>query len=342
MKQFMLCALGCLFAAGPARGAEISGFIDMSYNWNLNDPPGGVNILHLYDTDNESLLFHSAHLAITGGVSDEVEYVIEIDAGLDAEVNSALSLGAPDFVDLQEAYINAAFGDSGLGLRAGKFESFAGIEKIEAPENPTFSRGLLFSAQPRTYTGAFLTFSDSQFDLAIGTVNGWDVFEDWNDEQTLVLNLGMKPSAELDFKITYMTGTEEYFGALPGNDVTLLHLSASFAVASSTTVSFEYVSGTEEAPGGDNDWTGIGIQAVFEGSEDFSLGLRVESLEGKSFGTSAKVDNITLAPALQLSGSTTLRFELRLDSADFDAFLDDTGAPTDKQTTFGIELFTRF
>ena len=49
-----------------------------------------------------------------------------------------------------------------------------------------------------------------------------------------------------------------------------------------------------------------------------------------------------LAPAFSASGNSTVRFEFRIDKADFNAFTDSDGNPTDTQKTFAAQVYTTF
>lgn len=369
----MLVALvaACLPARmAAAISAEISGYVEGTFNKNLNDPPAwpppppappepsADTPLHLYDADVNTFLLNSAHVAIAGILSDQANYVVELDFGYDAFINSAASVGFPYYADLQEAYVEASSTTSRLGLRAGKFATYQGIEKIEAPDNPTISRGLLFTyAQPRTHTGAVVTYNVEEVQLALGLVNGWDMLVDDNDDQTFLANVQMTPMSDLDLKITYMKGNEEIpAGTYERSSIDVV---AKLKLEYDTTLYLQYNKGTQVTAGADEDWSGWGVQLVYEPSADVTVGFRYESFEdednvrvgaglvppafafpaGTGVGT---YENITFSLGFQLSGSTMLRFEVRMDEADWDAFMDDDGLATDRQTTLGLEFYCRF
>lgn len=343
MRWISVCAAAAALAAN-AWAADVSGFIDLSYSQNLNDPPGVLapdTPLRLYDENVNTWLLNAAHLEIAGGFSDAADYVVEINVGIDALYNVGW------YVDLQEAYINARSADSGFGVRAGKFATFAGIEVIESPDNPTFSRGLIYSyGVPLTHTGALLTYAEGDLDFAIGFVNGWDRWVNNDDEQTVIAKVGVAAQSDLNVTFTYMRGPEDPAGDL---DRTLIDLVLAMDTDAGATFYFEYLSGREETAGADDEWSGIGLQMVMEGSEGFSLGFRYESFDDADGtrlagvpGGGGEASNFTIAPAFRISDSTTLRLELRMDNADWNAFTDDQGNPTDKQTTFGLEIFSRF
>lgn len=350
MRRSVVCLLACGVLATAAKGS-VSGFIDTSYSLNLNKPPGATatSQMRLYDDRINTWLLNAAHVAITGGLGRDTEYVVELDLGYDASRNP----GSTGNFDIQEAYVDAKIGDSGLGLRAGKFATSAGIEVMESPENPTISRGFLYTyAQPRTHTGGGLAFAGDQFDVALNFVNGWDLMVDDNNTQTYVLELGVEPNEDFGLTLTYVTGTMHVFEIPPwawfDRMRTSLDLTASIAAGPSTRVYVQYNTASQETGAADVKWSGVGVQAVIEPSRDFSLGLRYEIFEDPddwrvNDGAAASYSNITVAPGFKLSDSTRLRFELRIDTADGTVFQDDTGAYTrDTQTTVALELYTTF
>ncbi len=354
MKRFTSCVpvwilvAACLCLA-PWADAAVSAYVSTTYNRNLNDPPGTPtpdSPLRIYDADVNTWLLNSAHVAVKGGLTSEVEYVVEIDFGTDADSNSALSgMGTP-YVDLQEAYIDTRSPESGLGIRAGKFATYMGIEVIESPENPTISRGFLYTyAVPLTHTGALLTYNGDQFDFAAGVVNGWDRVVDNNDAQTVLVKLGMEPTSDFGLVLSYLAGPED----LAGNfNRTSLDLTASVDAGRGIKFYIQYNTGAEQTAGADDTWSGFGVQAVFEPTGTFSLGLRYETFDDASGSripapaAGGICSNLTIAPAFKLSRSTMIRFELRFDTADWNAFLDNTGAPIGTQTTAAVEVFAKF
>src|SRR5690606_18457415 len=164
---------------------QVSGFVDVTYNYNTRDPMAGVTPFHTYTAQHDTVLLNAAHLALSGS-NQSVTYAIELDIGTDAAINSG-----DDEVDLQEAYL-AYVSPLGLGVKAGKFATFSGIEVIESGVNPTISRGFLFGlAECFTHVGAVATYQISPaFDVALGVVNGWDVVVDNNGGKTMVGKVG--------------------------------------------------------------------------------------------------------------------------------------------------------
>lgn len=347
MRRSVVCLLALGLFATAAKGS-VSGFIDTSYSLNLNQPPGATptSVMRLYDNRVNTWLLNAAHVAITGGLGRDTDYVVELDMGWDASRNP----GSTGSFDIQEAYVDAKIGDSGFGLRAGKFATSAGIEVMESPDNPTISRGFLYTyAQPRTHTGGGFAFAGDQFNVGLDFVNGWDLMVDDNNTQMYAFEIGVEPNEDFGLTLTYVIGTMRVWE--PGwfdRMRTSLDVTASIAAGPSTRVYVQYNTASQETAGPDVGGSGVGVQAVIKPSRDFSLGLRYEIFEDPDDwrvgdGAAASYSNITVAPGFRLSDSTTLRFELRIDSADDTVFQDDTGAYTENtQTTVGLELYATF
>lgn len=76
--------------------------------------------------------------------------------------------------DLTQAYLSGSLGK--FTLIAGKFETLAGAEVIESPNDLEYSRSILFGyAVPFTHTGLRLTYAATpQISVIVGANRGWD------------------------------------------------------------------------------------------------------------------------------------------------------------------------
>ena len=142
MKKFILVgalALAICASQASAESPALSGFIDATYNRNLNSGDTGptTNLHHSFDAQANSFLLNAVHLAATGKGGEKLSYVIEVDMGTDAAATNSGGLGAGDEMDLQEAYFTYYCPNSKLGFKAGKFVTYEGIEVIESGANPT-------------------------------------------------------------------------------------------------------------------------------------------------------------------------------------------------------------
>lgn len=302
---------------------KISGFVDLTYNYNTRDPMDGVTPFHSYTARHDTLLLNAAHLALTGA-GESVSYAIEVDVGSDAAVNSG-----DDDVDLQEAYL-AYVSPIGLGIKAGKFVTFQGIEVIESGANPTISRGFLFGlAEPFTHAGALLTYKiNAELDVAAGVVNGWDLVVDNNRGKTAVGKIGYT-SGEILVTASGYAGPEQEGNAdnlrLSGDLTGMVGLGA-------LTLWAQLNGGSEEEAaldGGTARWFGAGLQPVWRALDRLVVGGRAEvfrDADGARTGAEQTLYNLTVTPSFTLTTGLVLRGELRVDWSSGDVFMDTDGA----------------
>jgi len=329
MRRLAACVLACGLVAGAAEGSDISGFLDMSYSVNLDDL--SPNALRRYHNNVDTFVLNAAHLVIGGGVGMGAEYTLELDIGYNNDVETTTD---PELVGLQEAYVETEAGSGGLSIRAGKFEAVSGMEGMDSPDNFCISRGLIFSyGLPHTYTGVLLGYSEGQLDFGVGFVNGWDILLDPAGESSLLAKVSMEPrGGDFGFTASYLSGVEG------GNDRTTFDVVGSFTASGRTEIEVEYTSTSED--GGD-EWTGLGVQALIKQSDMFTLGLRYESFDDPNSvhlpGLANECTSLTIAPAFELSGASTLRLEFRIDTADAAVF-----GGSDTQKTFTAQVCTTF
>ena len=357
MRKPAAAIAAVLLCAGAAH-ASVFGFIDTSYNWNLNgaSPYIVTSPLRSYDAEVGTFTINNAHLDIVGALRGESTYKIEIDAGSDASFNSEASNPATTppadplrFIDLQEAYIDVKSDDRSFGARVGKFATFMGVELIESPQNPVYSRGLLYNnCMPLTHTGAVVQYTglDDVLSVNLGLVNGWDVVVDNDRLATVVGNVKGETSDALALSFTYMSGVE---APATGGRRELVDFVAEVKAGRTATIYLELNGGYENTGGVNQEWNGFGLFADVEVTDTVSIGFRYEKLDDPdqnriTLGTATEFANITIAPRVKINDTTTLRLELRIDEADDTIFPDDTGAANqeDKQTTVALQMWTTF
>jgi hypothetical protein len=124
-----------------------------------------------FETANQQPIFNALNLQLVknGAIGGKVE----LTAGSNANVIASYPWNVDSF-DVTQLY--ASFASGQFTLIGGKFETLAGAEVIEDPNDTNISRSILFGfAVPFTHTGARLTFSPfSQFSAIVGVDNGWD------------------------------------------------------------------------------------------------------------------------------------------------------------------------
>jgi hypothetical protein len=308
-------------AAAESPAPKITGFVETGYHLLVSDPDGQGSVpvsLRSYDASaRHSFLLHAAHLGINHSFNDEVSATIEIDAGSDAAITASAPFGGSLF-DVQEAY--ATYKPSEFSITAGKFVTYAGIEVIEGPMNPTLTRGFLYGlAEAFTHTGVKAHYTTDMVDVGVGFVNGWDQMIDLNGAKMAMFKIGVTPTD------TFFVAGSGYI-TIGGDEGDLDRGLNSFDITGSVSFSeafalwFQGNLGMQKAPVGDGDasWFGFGLQPVYT-ADAFSFGGRLEMFfdsDGARTGlgaSKANVMNITLTPGYTLGEAFTVRFEYRMD-----------------------------
>jgi len=306
-------------AAEESPAPKITGFVEAGYHLLASEPDGqgsaGVPLRSYDGPARHSFLLHAAHLAVSHSFNDEVNATIEIDAGSDAVITSGGSL-----FDIQEAYLT--YKPSEFSLTAGKFVTYAGIEVIEGPLNPTFTRGYLFGmAEAFTHVGAKAHYTTDMVDIGVGFINGWDQLVDINGAKMAMFKIGVTPSD------TFFIAGSGYISL--GSDegdadrgLNSFDITGSASLSDSFALWFQGNFGMQKDPSDVIDesysWFGLGVQPVYT-ADEFSFGGRIEYFndsDGVRTGLGAdkaSLLNITLTPGYTLAEAFTLRFEYRMD-----------------------------
>ncbi len=333
-----------------AEGPAVSGFIDTTYNYNFNSyEETANNLFHSYDAQANTFLLNTTHLVFNGSV-EQLSYVVELDVGSDASVNTASGSGEGDDFDIQEAY-GVYSVEEGMGLKFGKFVTYNGIEVIESGSNPTISRGYLFGlAEPFTHVGGVFFKTFGSVDIHIGAVNGWDQLKDVNTEPTGVLKVGYNGGDPLNLIFSAYAGPEQ---ADNNNDKRVtFDLTGVTKIIPSLDLWFQLNTGSEDnvpmtsvlSDGSsavstkDADWSGLGIQPIYHVNDDFSVGFRYEYFkddDGVRTGSlidDLKLHTVSVCPSFAANKNLVFRLEARLDKANEDVFEEDSDEITDTQT----------
>ncbi|HKE18311.1 MAG TPA: outer membrane beta-barrel protein [Kofleriaceae bacterium] len=315
-------------APASSLAPRIAGSLDVSYNYNALQPVNGETLFHAYHVQHDTFLLNAAHLAVTGS-GQSLSYAVEVDLGSDAAVDSG-----DDDVDVQEAWV-AYVSPRGLGVKAGKFVTYEGIEVIESGANPTISRGLLFGlAEPFTHVGAVVTYEiDDRFDVAGGVLNGWDVVADNNHGKTFVGKLGYTGDGSLVTASAY-AGPEQ----ADNSDDWRFSADVTGMMKLGTIDLWAQVNaGGEQGAAADGEgatWFGAGVQPVFHVSDSFAVGARGEvfrDADGARTGVEQTIVNLTATPAYTVAAGLVVRAELCVDLSSEDVFADDDGDPHGSQ-----------
>ncbi len=203
-------------------GFKASGFLDVAYTHNFNNPNSNLNQLHIFDTGANSFSPHMAQLMFErpaeggGSGADRFGFRTRLNFGNDARVTRARTNFAPgtsnNELDLQEVYGEyiAPVGN-GLKIQAGKMNTLIGYEVINSPDNLNFSRSLMFGlGQAFTTTGVRLSYVfNPVVSASIGVINGWDNVDDNNQSKSFEWLLALTPHEKFGVSFYGSYGAEQ-------------------------------------------------------------------------------------------------------------------------------------
>ena len=187
-------------------GFKISGFVDVAYTQNFNNPNSDLNQAHIFDTDANAFMPHLAQIMLErpadagGSLLDRAGFRARLNFGLDSRVTRARTNyqtgTSNDELDFQELYAEYILPiGNGLKVQFGKINTLIGYEVINSWENANFSRSFMFgTGQAFTTTGVRFTYTFSPLVTAsFGVVNGWDNVDDNNRGKTIEYLVALTP-----------------------------------------------------------------------------------------------------------------------------------------------------
>lgn len=196
---------------------SLSGFVDVYYGQNFNNPATQANNLRFFDGATNQFGLNLVELVVDKApdpTNSRTGYHVALGFGQAMNaVNGSEPKGGLGFDQyLKEAYFSylAPVG-KGLQVDVGKFVTPHGAEVIETKDNWNYSRGILFSyAIPYYHFGmrAKYAFND-KYSLTGYFVNGWNNVVDNNTGKTYGLGFGWNPNKKFGIAQNYMAGPEE-------------------------------------------------------------------------------------------------------------------------------------
>jgi len=196
---------------------SLSGFVDVYYGQNFNNPAGQANGLRFFDGGANQFGLNLVELVVDKAPdpsNSRTGYHVALGFGQAMNtVNGSepkSGLGFDQY--LKEAYFSylAPVG-KGLQVDVGKFVTPNGAEVIETKDNWNYSRSLLFTyAIPYYHFGmrAKYAFND-KYSLTGFFVNGWNNVVDNNTGKTYGMSFGWNPNKKFGVTQTYMAGPEQ-------------------------------------------------------------------------------------------------------------------------------------
>ena len=358
-------------APAPDNGPQFSGFVDTTYNYNINRPTSGINKYYSFDSQANSFALNNAQLELTGAPKGDgaITYMLKINFGTDATTESSTVNGVAtntSQLDVEEAWGWYVDPVSKVGLKVGKFVTYEGIEVIESMNDPTVTRGLLFSViEPYTHTGALLTWTGSTMDYAVGVVNGWDELTASDLGKTVVAKMGITLGDPLALTVSGLYGPQgsATAGAVnfqpvgpDSNKRGSIDITGVTKIIPKVQLNFQADFGWEKnaplaqaipgaTPNSQSTWVGFGVQPVFALTAVTNLAFRIEVLDdvdGARTGVKQEIWSFSIAPGTNITPHFLLRAEARLDVSNATSYVNHAGNPAKLQSTIAGEAIYNF
>ena len=332
---------------------SLSGFVDMYYNYNSNQPASRTNSFRSFDGASNQFALNLIELVVdkTPEVTNSrTGYHIALGFGQAMNAVNGSDPGGLGFDQyLKEAYFSylAPVG-KGLQIDAGKFVTPHGAEVIETKDNLNYSRGLLFSyAIPYFHYGlrAKYAFND-KYSISGFLVNGWNGVIDNNTGKTYGIGFGWNPTRKISFIQNYMAGPEQ--ASNNSNWRQLWDTVVTYAPTSrlSFTLNTDYGRG-DRMPGVAHPvfWTGAAGYVKYAFNEKYALVTRYEYYDdhdGFTTGTPQHFNGVTATFQRLIAGHILSRLEYRRDMSNAPTFVKGDGIPVTAQNTVTAGLVFMF
>ena len=239
--------------------------------------------------------------------------------GTDAIFLSPLYSATGNIVNQLYVYWNVS---DNVTLTLGNFNTFLGYEVISPAANFNYSTSYLFSYGPFSHTGLKADFDlGNDWSAMVAVMNPTDVTE-FNPTGDYAMGAQLGYSNQfLNFLYSQGGFEVDYTGGFDLSDEFFLGINAA------------YFDNSDD----DVDFAGVALYPQYQTSDNFAIGLRgeyfTETNLGAIGGTAESVFAVTLTGSATI-GDLLIKPELRLDSADEDAFIDNDLAPTSSLASF--------
>ena len=348
----------------------LSGFVDVFYGYNSNQPSSHTNAFHNFDMNSSEIGLNMLELVADKAVSSDSRVGYHIALGFGQAMNqvNGLDFGpgfpnstTPNFgQNLKEAYLEymAPVG-KGLQINVGKFVTPAGAEVIETKDNWNYTRGLLFAwAIPYTHTGISAKYAfNSKVALTGYLVNGWNNSSETNpfngnSGKTTGFSLAITPSSKFGIIENYLVGSET-----PNDNSHYRHLTdtvITFNPTSKLSLMANYDYGHDFGISPSSPvvptavwWSGIAGYIKYAPNDKWAFATRGEWFNdhnGFETLTAQHLSEVTFTLQRMLAGKLMSRLEFRRDMSDQNAFpyRDGSFGPIDHQNTVTLGLVYAF
>ena len=342
--------------AGLLGPTTLSGFVDVYYGYNSNQPIGRTTAFRNFDINSGQFGLNMIELVADkapDATASRLGYHVALGFGQAMNIINSTEPGQfpteSNFDQyLKEGYLEylAPIG-KGLQINVGKFVTPAGAEVIETKDNWNYSRGLLFAlAIPYFHFGTSAKYAfKSKFALTGYLVNGWNNSIDNNSGKTTGFSAAWTPNSKFSLIQNYLVGPEQL-----NDNSKFRHLSdtvVSFSPNSKLSFLANYDYGHDHLTGAPFSvhWSGIAGYIKYAPNDKWAFATRGEYFSdngGTQTGTPQKLSEFTLTLQRMLASKLMTRLEFRRDMSDENVFPDHASGLKDSQNTVTLGMVYAF
>ncbi len=353
--------------AGLLGPTTLSGFVDVYYDYNSNQPASRTTALRNFDINSSQFGLNMLELIADkpADATNRAGYHISLGFGQAMNLVNSTEVGpggtTTNFAQyLKEGYLEymAPVG-KGLQINVGKFVTPNGAEVIETKDNWNYSRSFLFSwAIPYFHFGvsAKYPFNDKHA-LTAYLVNGWNNSVDNNSGKLIGLSYAWTPNKKFSFFENYMGGPEHNNLNSEWKQLFDTVVTYSPTAKLSFTGNYDYgydrfVDTTTVPPilGPRAHWDGIAGYIKYAFNDKWTIATRGEwyddhdgfTTQAVAQGTRLRLSEFTFTLQRMLASKIISRLEFRRDMSDQNVFPYRAGQFRDNQNTVTVGLVYAF
>lgn len=311
MRKFSILAAAAAMTAGTlsadvqiGKGLSVGGYVNMDAK-SVSQP------------GNDQVGFNVA--------TAEFDFAMDFGAGLTAQVDLEGTVASddgpadgnnPKELAIEQARLDYAFGNSTLTF--GKFDTFIGLEGMEAPDLYQASQALTWAIEPLQHEGIVYAYDAGMWNFAAalvnsyGSNNGNDAGNGNDGEFSYALHVGLTPVDSFAVNVNYAVGNDESHLDSGVEDVNVITVDASYS-NHGWTLGAEYVS---------QDWDTLAdvdaymVMANYMFTERFGSTVRYSASEIDVAGADSSINELTLAASYAITPNWNALVEYRTESAD--------------------------
>jgi hypothetical protein len=336
----------------------LSGFVDVYYDYNSNQPASRTTAYRNFDINSSQFALNMIELVADKPVdtTNRVGYHVALGFGQAMNAVNSAAAGETAFDQyLKEGYLEymAPVG-KGLQINVGKFVTPAGAEVIESKDNWNYSRGLLFAwAIPYFHFGMSAKYAfNSKFALTGYLVNGWNDSIENNSGKTTGFSAAWTPNAKWSVTQNYLVGPEHPNDN--SNFRNLLDTVVAYTPNAKLSLMANYDYGSDQfvntttppfVLGPKAHWDGIAGYIKYAPNAKWYIATRGEYFQDKggfATGVSQNMGEFTLTLQRMLASKIISRLEFRRDMSDQATFPYRDGLFKDAQNTMTVGLIYAF